>query len=51
MNVSESDFQYMLECQERDIATLLVEELHMTIENLIQSRQRLKFSKAFLFPL
>jgi len=35
MKVSESDFQYMLECQERDIATLLVEEYHMTIHQAL----------------
>ena len=35
MNISESDFQYMLECQERDIATLLVEEHHMTIHQAL----------------
>lgn len=35
MKVSESDFQYMLECQERDIATLLVQEQHMTIHQAL----------------
>jgi len=35
MKVSETDFQYMLECQERDIATLLVEEQHMTIHQAL----------------
>ena len=37
MNVSESDFQYMLECQERDIATLVVEEHHMTIHQALDT--------------
>ena len=37
MNVSESDFQYMLECQERDIATILVEEQHMTIHQALDT--------------
>lgn len=35
MKVSESDFQYMLECQERDIATILVEEKHFTIHQAL----------------
>lgn len=35
MKVSEADFQYMLECQERDIATILVEEENMTIHQAL----------------
>lgn len=37
MKVSESDFQYMIECQERDIATILVVEDHMTIHQALDS--------------
>ena len=37
MNISEQDFQYMLECQERDLATLLVEEHHMTIHQALDT--------------
>lgn len=37
MKVSETDFQYMLECQERDIATILVDEDHMTIHQALDS--------------
>lgn len=31
MKVTDKDFQYMLECMERDVATLLVEKRGMTI--------------------
>ena len=35
MKVSEKDFQYMLECMERDIATLLVERRGETIRQAL----------------
>lgn len=35
MNVSKVDYEYMLECQERDIATILVEEQGMTIHHAL----------------
>lgn len=35
MNVTDKDFQYMLECMERDLATLLVEERGMTIRQAL----------------
>lgn len=35
MKVSQEDFEYMLECQERDIATILVEEQGMTIHKAL----------------
>lgn len=35
MKVTENDFQYMLDCQERDIATLLVKEYNMTIHQAL----------------
>lgn len=55
MNVTEKDFQYMLECQERDIATLLVEEYNMTIRQALDvlyqsdTYQALKNPKTGLF--
>lgn len=35
MQVTEKDFEFMLECQERDIATILVEEQGMTIHQAL----------------
>lgn len=35
MNVTDKDFQYMLECMERDVATLLVEKRGMTIRQAL----------------
>ena len=35
MKVTELDFQFMLECQERDIATILVEECGMSIHQAL----------------
>ena len=35
MKVSQLDFEYMLECQERDIATILVEEQCMSIHKAL----------------
>lgn len=35
MKISETDFQYMLECLERDLSTLLVEEYHMSIHQAL----------------
>ena len=35
MNVTENDFQYMLECMERDVATLLVEKRGMSIRQAL----------------
>ncbi len=35
MNVIDKDFQYMLECMERDLATLLVEKRGMTIRQAL----------------
>ena len=35
MNVTDKDFQYMLECMERDLATLLVEKRGMTIRQAL----------------
>lgn len=35
MKVSKNDFQYMLECMERDLATLLVEKRGMTIRQAL----------------
>ena len=35
MKVTEKDFQYMLECMERDIATLLVERRSVTIRQAL----------------
>jgi len=55
MNVTETDFQYMLECQERDIATILVEERHMTIHQALdclygsETYQKLQNPKTGLF--
>lgn len=37
MRVSKSDFKYMVECIERDVATLLVEENNMTIHQALDS--------------
>lgn len=35
MKVTELDFQFMLECHERDIATILVEECGMSIHQAL----------------
>lgn len=35
MKVSQTDFRFMLETLERDIATLLVEEYHLTIHQAL----------------
>lgn len=35
MKVTDKDFQYMLECMERDVATLLVEKRGMTIRQAL----------------
>lgn len=35
MNIQADDFQYMLECQERDIATILVEQCGMSIRQAL----------------
>lgn len=35
MKVSKNDFQYMLECIERDLATILVEKRGMTIRQAL----------------
>lgn len=50
MKVTESDFQYMLECQERDIATLLVEEQHLTIHQALDVLYGSKTYKALQNP-
>lgn len=35
MKVTETDFRYMLDCQERDVATILVENCGMTIHQAL----------------
>ena len=35
MHLTEKDFEFMLECQERDIATILAEEQKMTIHQAL----------------
>ncbi len=35
MKIKDDDFQYMLECQERDIATILVEKCGMSIRQAL----------------
>lgn len=37
MKVSDTDFRFMVECLERDVATLLVEERHMTIHQALDT--------------
>lgn len=55
MNVTENDFQYMLECQERDIATILVEQCEMSIRQALsvlygsKTYQLLKNKRSGLF--
>lgn len=35
MKVTEKDYEFMVDCQERDLATLLVEDMEMTIHQAL----------------
>lgn len=50
MNVSETDFQYMLDCQERDVATLLVEERSLSIHQALDILYNSETYKALQNP-
>ena len=47
MKVTEKDYDFMVECQERDIATILVEGKNMTIHQALDTLYNSKPMRCF----